>query len=243
MWGWEVLNTRWSLATSVDMRGILQDFIPLWIWCFKTKTLSESWINYKSSLNNTIGWLVPELGACLPRYYLCSHSSWWDSIIYFIMLRLHKNSRLDLQSSTSGRFFFHIIWPSSYSYSELTLVAWKSHYALPTAHNHNYAGDYWANVCSGLHAITPANMLMFFLTRTFPCCNCSEKSRYLQKRQVNWFRSWCSETSDWDRHEYEIRRAHEGASVVIKERWVYKYFIIMCDHILGLACSCRLVGT
>lgn len=40
-----------------------------------------------------------------------------------------------------------------------------------------------------------------------------------------------------------IRRAYEGASVVIMEGGVYIYFIIMCDHILGMLCSCMLVGT
>lgn len=157
------------------MRGSLQDLVPLWIGSSKTKTVSEG---YNESFWR---WFGPWTGSLFARHYLCSLCSWWESVTCSIIFNLHENSRPDLQMSSTSGTSVHFNSESSTHPAVPILMAWKSHSVLATAQNHNYAGDFGAPVCSGLHAGAPANMLVVYYPALL-CCNCSGKSRYLQKR-------------------------------------------------------------
>ena len=127
-----------GLHTSLDMIFQNQDGFRM---------LHKIWVIFKEH-NSMIGsWAGSLFVQTLFMLSLCSQ---WDSVIYSTTLRLHKYSRLDLVFYIwyISSFFLSIFCPSIYPYPEYTLVTWKSHSVSPTAHNHNYAGDYWAIVCS-----------------------------------------------------------------------------------------------
>lgn len=76
-----------------------------------------------------IWWLVPELGVCLPRHYLCSLCSWWDSVCS-IIFSLYKKSRPDLQMSLTSVTSVNFNSESSTHPAVPILMTWKSHSVL-----------------------------------------------------------------------------------------------------------------
>lgn len=173
------------------MRGSLQDLVPLWIGSSKTKTVSEG---YNESFWR---WFGPWTGSLFARHYLCSLCSWWESVTCSIIFNLHENSRPDLQMSSTSGTSVHFNSESSTHPAIPILMAWKSHSVLATAQNHNYACDFGAPVCSGL-----LQTFWYFTIQHFCAVIVQVKVDTCRRDGVNWFRSWCSEASGWDRHEF-----------------------------------------